>query len=75
MVGRLLSIPPEAFPTALRAHREKLGLTQADLAAYVGTTQWTICQWESGKATPSPYSRVGIIVMLACAGQKMRIKA
>lgn len=33
--------------------RERHGLTQAELAESIGTTQQTIARWESGKAEPS----------------------
>lgn len=37
----------------LRATRERSGLTQAELAERLGTTQQTIARWEAGKAEPS----------------------
>lgn len=35
-------------PAELRKRREKLGLTQAQLAAYLDVAQSAISQWESG---------------------------
>ena len=37
----------------LKKIRERHGLTQAELAEQIGTTQQTIARWESGKAEPS----------------------
>ncbi|WP_323032415.1 helix-turn-helix transcriptional regulator [Paracoccus sp. (in: a-proteobacteria)] len=37
----------------LKALRERSGLTQAELAQRVGTTQQTIARWEAGKAEPN----------------------
>ena len=39
-------------PKWLRAHREKLALSQADYSALVGVSPLTIYNWESGKTRP-----------------------
>lgn len=36
----------------IRAHRDDLGLTQAELADKLGLTYSSVSQWESGRATP-----------------------
>lgn len=36
----------------IRAHRDELGLTQAELANKLGLTYSSVSQWESGRATP-----------------------
>lgn len=36
----------------IRAHRDELGLTQAELADKLGLTYSLVSQWESGRATP-----------------------
>ena len=36
----------------IRAHRDELGLTQAELADKLGLTYSSVSQWESGCATP-----------------------
>lgn len=36
----------------IRAHRDELGLTQAELADKLGLTYSSVSQWESGRATP-----------------------
>ena len=39
-------------PTEIRAIREGMRLTQADLADRLGTTQTCISRWESGRRSP-----------------------
>lgn len=36
----------------IRAHRDELGFTQAELADKLGLTYSSVSQWESGRATP-----------------------
>src|SRR5215510_13471835 len=43
-----------SFGPALRAARERRGLTQADVAAQLGVKRETISHWESGKHLPRP---------------------
>ena len=45
----------------IRAHRDELGLTQAELADKLGLTYSSVSQWESGRAT----SRTPILRQLA----------
>lgn len=45
----------------IRAHRDELGLTQAELADKLGLTYSSVSQWESGRATP----RTPILCQLA----------
>ncbi|WP_054044952.1 helix-turn-helix domain-containing protein [Alloactinosynnema sp. L-07] len=42
-----------SFGQFIRRQREKLGLTQAQLAARVGRAQVTVSEWERGVAQPS----------------------
>jgi len=37
---------------SIREEREKLGLSQKDLADLLSITPSALCQWESGKVTP-----------------------
>src|SRR5438270_1569286 len=37
----------------LRARRKELGLSQRQLSVLVGTSQPTICRWETGQDTPN----------------------
>ncbi len=39
-------------PRWVRAHREKIGFSQADYAALVGVSPMTIYNWEHGKTKP-----------------------
>ena len=39
--------------TTIKNHREKLAMTQSDLAEAIGTTQAMVSRWESGFTTPS----------------------
>jgi DNA-binding transcriptional regulator YiaG len=41
----------------VRALRERMGLTQAEMAERVGTRQQTISEWETGARAPRPMSR------------------
>ncbi len=36
------------FPEQLKAHRERLGLTQAELAAFLDVSPRAVWQWEKG---------------------------
>ncbi len=48
---------PEDVGGQLRQYRAARGLTQKALAARLGVRQYTLCQWESGRTSPSPRSR------------------
>ena len=39
--------------TDIEAFRTALGLSQTELAERIGVTPQAVCQWESGKRTPS----------------------
>lgn len=41
----------------IRMLRERMGLTQAEMADRVGTRQQTISEWETGTRAPRPMSR------------------
>jgi len=46
--------PPTALrPKAIRANRERLKLTQAEVAEIVGVTPVAVYFWESGRTVPS----------------------
>lgn len=47
----------EWTPDAVQRLRAGLGLSQAQLAARVGTRQQTISEWETGARTPRRMSR------------------
>ena len=46
--GRRASFSAERF----KAQRERLGLTQKDMATYLGTSTLSVWKWESGQVTP-----------------------
>lgn len=41
----------------IKATREKLGLTQEQLAQKIGVSFKTVNRWENGKSKPSPMAR------------------
>lgn len=51
------------FSEQLKAHREKHGQTQAQLAAFLGVSARAIWQWEQG-ALPHLLSQEGVIARL-----------
>lgn len=65
----------------IREMREGLGLTQAEFAAEIGTTQNLVSRWESGAVRPSIDSLKAIATLYGCkvdditpAPQKLRMK-
>jgi DNA-binding XRE family transcriptional regulator len=40
----------------LKERRKKLGLTQTQLSAIIGYSEFTICHWEKGRVWPSRYA-------------------
>ena len=52
------------FPEQLKAHRERLGLTQAGLASFLGVSPRAIWQWEKGKL-PHELTQDGVLARLA----------
>lgn len=46
--GRRATFSAERF----KAQRERLGLTQKDMATYLGTSTLSVWKWESGQVTP-----------------------
>jgi DNA-binding transcriptional regulator YiaG len=49
----------------IKAARETLGMTQAQLAAALGISQSTLEKWESGIRRPRPISRWAVEARLA----------
>lgn len=43
---------PEIHPEAIRAARQRAGLSQRELAARLGTNETSISRWEQGRARP-----------------------
>ncbi len=50
---------------ALETHRERLGLTQAELAALLDVPARTHWEWESGNTTPHAITQEGAIARLS----------
>lgn len=50
----------------LTARRRALGLSQAELALRLGTTQSAVSEWETGQAKPSGMSLFAIADVLGC---------
>jgi len=53
------------FPFRLKQERERLGLTQKELATKIETTATTIARWERGDVTPLPVFEKAILTMLS----------
>lgn len=51
----------------IKNHREKLQMTQSDLAEAVGTTQAVVSRWESGAAEPSIASLRKLSQVFGCS--------
>jgi DNA-binding transcriptional regulator YiaG len=50
---------PTVKPTELRSIREKLGLTQTQLAEEIGVHRVTVAKWEAGdRSIPEPVARL-----------------
>ena len=48
-----LPLPPD-YPDRIRQFRDRLGLTQAELATRLGVSFATVNRWENGQTKPSP---------------------
>lgn len=55
---------PLEFKTALRAERDRHGLTLEKMAYLVGTPTRTYWDWEKGRCKASPMMMEGLIAML-----------
>src|SRR6266511_1093127 len=55
------------YGAQMRAARERLGLTQAQVASKVGVTGTTISNWENGKSAPEAPQRVSLDAILDLA--------
>lgn len=50
-------LPPRKFrfrPTAMKAHREKVGLSAKDYGLLLSASMLSVYKWEDGKAQPRP---------------------
>ncbi|MBI5481667.1 MAG: helix-turn-helix transcriptional regulator [Deltaproteobacteria bacterium] len=56
------------FPALVRALRQRLGLTQEQLAQELGVSFSTVNVWENGKRAPLPFLRRRLLEMAEDAG-------
>jgi transcriptional regulator with XRE-family HTH domain len=56
-----------SFPEQLKTQRERLGLTQAELAALLDVPARTYWEWESGKTAPHAITQEGALARLSKA--------
>lgn len=68
--GRRATFSAERF----KAQRERLGLTQKDMAAYLGTSTLSVWKWESGQVTPRA-RHLPAILALRTQGKREVLKA
>ena len=50
-------------PTLIRSLRNRLGISQADLAKLVGVSTVAVGNWESGKSKPRPESKARVAAL------------
>ncbi len=55
------------FSEQLKTHRERLGLTQAEIASLLDVPARTYWEWESGKTTPHAITQEGALARLSKA--------
>lgn len=56
------------FPALVRAFRQRLGLTQEQLAQELGVSFSTVNVWENGKREPLPFLGKCLLEMAKAAG-------
>lgn len=63
MTQALNAAPPssERFPNRLRAFRERLGASQAQLSESLGVSKVTVLRWENGSAKPSQLAAAKLV--------------
>lgn len=52
---------------SIKEEREKLGLSQKDLADLLSITPSALCQWESGKTTPRKKQQKLLSLIFRCS--------
>ena len=50
-------------PASIRRHRERLGISQREVALLLDVSTLTVSNWETGKTAPRGQNRVGIAEM------------
>lgn len=64
MIAMQRASTPDELGTALRSARERMGLTQEQLAQKLGVAIRTVARWESGTTAPKP----AVLAALGLAG-------
>lgn len=60
------------WSTAIATHRvEVLGMSQPEMARFVGTSQSTVAMWESGGSVPNDLMKVRVIALLGLDAREM----
>lgn len=62
------------FPALVRALRQRLGLTQEQLAQELGVSFSTVNVWENGKRAPLPFLRKRLLEMAKASGVQVESK-
>ena len=55
---------PNEFSAYLKRNRERLAMSQEELARYLHVTTSTLQKWEGGKRRPSPLTRAYLEIRL-----------
>lgn len=63
-------LSPEEFAFALRAHRQRLHLSQAGLAALLDVSKSVLEKWERGQRCPIALTMEGAIARLSAAASE-----
>src|SRR5947209_1040500 len=55
----------------LRHERERLGMTQSDLAEQIGTTQFNVSRWENDVTRPGLYNQQRLVKLFGKSPQEL----
>jgi DNA-binding transcriptional regulator YiaG len=66
--------PPAVKPDQIRALRERLDLTQADLGEMLGASTASVASWETAKTTPSRRSRAALAALRGTSATEVEQK-
>ena len=65
-----MALDPKSFAAALKMHRDRLGLTQAEAATLLDVSHEAVSKWERGLSTPSAITQEGALSRLKFAKKK-----
>lgn len=60
---------------SIKEEREKLGLSQKDLADLLSITPSAVCQWEAGKSAPRKKQMKLLSLIFRCPEEQLRGEA